>query len=274
MLNVYKKLGRITADLGSEEKIGNFASLQNNYVHILLNINKEMQSANTHIQNAIIIQMRTSEMEKAISDILEIAIRLSGEMSSSTHISDRGMLKQIAQLALDEIKGRLNSHIGSVYIFSGSMVNTPTVGDITETDFYYRGDNVIQSVQVDEMINLEYGITGDNEAFQQLIVGTNLVVRSGDKLLNEAKSWVEKAIPNLINLQQKVRNSYMSATRYRELHEEAKLELINMHRTLEESYGLDIPQLISEFSINESILQSSQFMLSKLMNLTLANSLK
>lgn len=276
MMEVYKKLNKITSTIGSGEAITQFSKLQdNNDIQLILNINKEVQQANSYLNNIIVVQMRTNEMQRAIDRILNIAIYVNGEMSRSTHSVDGQQLHQVASSKIDELKNELNSSIASAYLFSGSMVNIPAIGDIEDVNGYYQGDDIIHSAKISDVMEIEYGVTGDNEAFQQIINSVNLAItaKADKQILHTAQVWMEKAIPSLINLQQKVRNDYAIATEYKQINEDTKLELGHLRDNIEESYGVNLPQLLAEFTLNESILKASQAMFSRLSDLNLAGKL-
>ncbi len=274
VMNVYKNLEKITANIASNNMFDDFASVQNvNDVQLLLAVNRKVQDANVYIQNASTVQMRTEIMDYAIGNLFDIANDLNSTMSMSTHSIERKELMQVATNKLDEIKSELNINIGSSYLFSGSMVNTQPIGDIRQVYSYYQGNSFISSAKISDSSDLYYGVTGDNDAFVQLITSANIAAKVGadDYALHEAKIWMEKAIENLILLQQEVRNNYATAASAREMYEDMKTELIAIRNQIEESYGLDIPQMITDFSIHEAILQSSQYMFAKLTNLTLTS---
>ena len=73
----------------------------------------------------------------------------------------------------------MNTQDGSRYVFSGNQTSTPSFspaglpnpGDLTTnvaTD-YYGGDNGIAQATVDNNVNVQYGVTGNNPAFEQIV---------------------------------------------------------------------------------------------------------
>ncbi len=201
---------------------------------------------------------------------------MNGELSRSTHHINNDQLSQIAKHKLYEIKHELNSSIGGAYLFSGSIVDKPAVDDIEDIDQYYQGNEEIHSAKLGEFFELKYGVTADDQSFIDLITCAQLTIKIKDdhSILTEAKVCIEKAIPALINLQQKVSNDYTMTMRYRQLHEDKKLELLQLRHKIEDKYSGDLPELISEFTLQESVLKASQLILSKLMNLSLASSMR
>ena len=276
VMNTNNNLNQITEQLAAGgKKIKSFHSSQND-AQFILNLNREIQLANTYTNNATIVQIRIENMHSNISNILDIAMYLNGELSRSTHSIHDEQLQQMATHKMHEIKHELNTSMGGAYLFSGSMVNIPAIGNIEDIDTYYQGDDVISSAQLSDAFIIQYGITAEHQGFFDLIKCTHLAIatQGNHTTLDQAKSCMEKAIPSLINLQQKVGNDYAMVMRYKQLNEDTKIELTRLRNRVEDSYEMDLPELISEFTLQESVLQASQLMLSKLMNLSLANVLQ
>jgi flagellar hook-associated protein 3 FlgL len=94
---------------------------------------------------------------------------------------------EFAQVKISEIKDFLNVKVAGRYLFSGSLTETEPVvpGDLStaptntstlpaftteaEPSFYYQGDNTKLKARLDEGLDIQYGVTADNPAFEKMI---------------------------------------------------------------------------------------------------------
>ena len=80
---------------------------------------------------------------------------------------------------MTEVGSYLNTQDGTSYVFSGNQTSTPAYnpanlpnpGDLTTNVAadYYQGDNGVAQAQVDNNVTMQYGVTGNNPAFEQII---------------------------------------------------------------------------------------------------------
>jgi flagellar hook-associated protein 3 FlgL len=86
----------------------------------------------------------------------------------------------------------MNTQDGSRYVFSGNQTGTPTFnpaglpnpGDLTTNVAagYYGGDNGVAQATVDHNVNLQYGVTGNNPAFEQIVRVLNFFANNSTPL--------------------------------------------------------------------------------------------
>jgi len=137
-------------------------SLQQGYMNTIDTVNTRLQTMNLAMQN-----------------IASIASSFQTTLANSAFSPNGANVQQTAQQLLVELGSYMNTQDGSRYVFSGNQTSTPTFdsaglpspGDLTTNVAadYYGGDSGIAQATVDHNVNLQYGVTGDNPAFEQIV---------------------------------------------------------------------------------------------------------
>jgi len=96
---------------------------------------------------------------------------------------------QQATVLRDSIVSLLNSKIGDVYLFGGSVYDRPPV-DLTDPAWtplpspggpdydYYQGDNVVDSVRASDSQRVDYGILASNPAFEKVLRSLTIFINN------------------------------------------------------------------------------------------------
>jgi flagellar hook-associated protein 3 FlgL len=125
------------------------------------------------------VTTRLKTMSLAMQNIASIASSFQDTLANSAFSPNGASVQQTAQQLLTEIGSYMNTQDGSRYVFSGNQTGTPTFdptnlpnpGDLTTNvaSDYYGGDNGVATATVDNNVNMQYGVTGNNAAFEQII---------------------------------------------------------------------------------------------------------
>jgi flagellar hook-associated protein 3 FlgL len=125
------------------------------------------------------VNTRLQTMSLAMQNIAQVATTFQNTLTSDAFNGSGPSIQQTAQQLLTEVGGYLNTQDGSRYVFSGNVTGTPTFsptnlpnpGDLTTNVAadYYGGDNGVAAAEVAPNVNLQYGVTGNNTAFEQVI---------------------------------------------------------------------------------------------------------
>src|SRR5215469_10765691 len=125
------------------------------------------------------VNTRLQTMSLAEQNIASIASSFQATLANSAFSPNGANVQQTAQQLLVELGSYMNTQDGSRYVFSGNQTSTPTFdptglpnpGDLTTNVAadYYGGDSGIAQATVDYNVNLQYGVTGDNPAFEQIV---------------------------------------------------------------------------------------------------------
>jgi flagellar hook-associated protein 3 FlgL len=150
-------------------------SLQQSYMNTISTVNTRLQTMGLAMQN-----------------IASIATSFQTTLSNSAFTPDGASVQQTAQQLLVELGSYMNTQDGSRYVFSGNQTGTPTFnpaglpnpGDLTTNVAagYYGGDNGVAQATVDHNVNLQYGVTGNNPAFEQIVRVLNFFANNSTPL--------------------------------------------------------------------------------------------
>ena len=280
----YQELSDLTELMASEQKFDDFTTLSSNGdSHIIMNMNREIQKANTYLHNAILIELRTEVMFNAIENINNLAQNVINTLSSQTHIQDSFIMKSTAENKLKEIQNELNTISIGCYIFSGSKSDQIPVPDLSPNNAhklfkagYYQGDDILNSAKLSDSFELEYGITANNPAFTKLIEGCLYAIEASENrnMLPISKSLIQDSINELIKLQQKTGYYYSVASQYKKIHEETKAELQNTRNKIERDYKTGLIEVIGQFSEKKNILEAMHHTFNTLTSMNLVKHIK
>ncbi|WP_114394021.1 flagellin [Oleisolibacter albus] len=101
---------------------------------------RDMQARlNTYQKNIDLVQTRTSVADTTMNRINSIVDSVVSDLTlaDGTLVQDPSVIKQNARNALDQIKGLLNTQVEGRYIFAGSDLDTPPVGDFDQVLLTY-----------------------------------------------------------------------------------------------------------------------------------------
>jgi flagellar hook-associated protein 3 FlgL len=137
-------------------------SLQQGYINTIGTVNTRLQVTSLAEQN-----------------IASLATSFQNTLANDAFSPSGASVQQTAQQLLVELGSYLNTQDGSRYVFSGNQTSTPTfnpaglpnpgnLGTNVAAD-YYGGDNGIAQATVDTNVNVQYGVTGNNPAFEQIV---------------------------------------------------------------------------------------------------------
>ena len=137
-------------------------SLQQSYINTITTVNTKLQT-----------------MSLAMQNIASIASSFQNTLENDAYSTSGSSVQETAQQLLTELGSYLNTQDGSSYVFSGNQTSTPTYnpanlpnpGSLSTNVAadYYGGDNGIAQATVDNNVTMQYGVTGNNPAFEQIV---------------------------------------------------------------------------------------------------------
>lgn len=150
-------------------------SLQQGYITTINAVNSQLQTASLAEQN-----------------IASIATSFENTLANNAFSSSGASVQQTAQQLLTELGSYLNTQGATGYLFSGTQTSTPAFsatglpnpGDLTTNVAadYYGGDNGIAQATVDTNVNMQYGVTANNPAFEQIVRVLNFFANNATPL--------------------------------------------------------------------------------------------
>lgn len=157
---------------------------------ISLSAQQSQQQGYINTINTVNTQLQT--MSLATSTIATLVQQFAGQLQTDAYNTSGTTIQSQAQALLSNIGDYLNSQDGEGYIFSGSETSTqpfnasglPNPGSLSSTvggappNGYYQGNDAISSAQADTDLNVPYGITANNAAFEPIVRVLNFIANS------------------------------------------------------------------------------------------------
>lgn len=240
------------------------------------------------------VNTQLSTMSLATSTMASLLQQFGGQLQTNAYNTTGATIQSQAQSLLANIGDYLNTADGEGYVFSGSASTTapydasglPNPGDLTTAvngappSGYYAGNSDISSAQVDNNLNVQYGVTAANPAFEQAIRALNFIANSGSfdqnnatdvANVNQAEQLITTATTgiNQINAQIGMQQSELNNS----------LQAHQQSLTLAQSNISNIENVnpataITQLDTLQTQMEASYQTVNILQNLTLANYLK
>lgn len=241
-------------------------------------------TAYTNSNNSAISSAKTTESSisslQGLADDLStlITTRRNGASGDSLPIAIE------AKGILEKIAGALNVKFNGRYLFAGSKTNTEPVTNIqttnlddnnATTDSYYQGNNDVPSIRSSDAEVTDYGVLGNDQAFQNLIGAAHLLIAgdaaNDDSLLASANEMLNTSIEQLATTRAGALTAINRMTKTNSTHTDFKLLI---QGNLDDVSQTDIVQATSKMSELQTIVQASYLAFSRLSGLQLTNYLK
>jgi flagellar hook-associated protein 3 FlgL len=272
-------------------------------VHRLVSLKNATARTEQYQANNNIVDQRLQAMETSVSQIYDSvtefrtllinALNANNAQEMGIDVEARNYKDEMAKLLNVEHDGR--------FLFAGSRTDTrpvdltgwtPPVWPLTPpltqyTDEYYNGDQVQLSVDADVDLTVGYGVTGDEDAFEYVLRAMHYVDISGpgvDKpTLETALALVNAALGttqgdatlgvapltrDLADIRTDLGISRRALENANTNHEDF---LLYAQQGIGDIENVDAAQAISQLSANQTQLESSYMVISKLSQLSLMN---
>jgi flagellar hook-associated protein 3 FlgL len=158
----------------------------------LVDLNALNSQQQGYINTINSVNTQLSTMNLATSTMAGLVTQFAGELETNAYNTTGATIQSQAQTLLSQIGDYLNTSDGEGYVFSGSATSTPPYdpsglpnpGDLTTQvngappNGYYAGNSDIASAQIDSNLNVQYGVTAANPAFEQVIRVLNFIANS------------------------------------------------------------------------------------------------
>lgn len=147
----------------------------------VVNLQISVTRAQTYIDAATQADSKVQVMYSAVGSVTTLITNLRTQLSAATTGSgtETASLISSAQSMLQEMGSILNTQYDGQYVFSGADTSTAPVdltgfdsgtGSLSTADTsYYQGDSEIAAVKVGDNQSVDYGVTADNSAFEQMM---------------------------------------------------------------------------------------------------------
>ncbi len=258
----------------------------NTSIRRISSLESTIRRSDIYIENIDVALLRVRSMDATLTRMEEMAQELRSNIALRRSDSDGENLPlgALCEDQLELLQEAMNTKAGDFYIFSGSKLDVRPVDDLQDSNLnsagevtanYYQGDTVENSVRISDGLTIEYGITGDNEAFQNLIGALHKAIEGhnadDDDALAEGLDLVNEAIGQLATLRSSVNSNLITLENMKTQHENIKLHSQDL---LSNDIGVDVAEASIRLAYNQTVLTASFQTFSRISNLNLADYLR
>ena len=219
--SVQSQLAEATEQSSSGVKSDSYAGVADNS-YVIATLSAEISEAVAYADIAEEIQTRVEVYYSTLNDMVDLLTEMTSDLSGalSTGTDKAYGINESAGAALETFASLLNTQYEGRYIYAGSASDTAPVSVDTAdyavitspstTDLsYYSGNSDIASAKVADGTTIEYGITAQEDAFEQALRALNLAANAStdpvdEAALTEAMELIESAAAGLSELQNQV----------------------------------------------------------------------
>ncbi|MBX6321713.1 MAG: hypothetical protein IRY94_07800 [Rhodospirillaceae bacterium] len=273
----------------------------------LISLKSTQARANQQTQSIRQATGRLQVMDSTISQIYDVASRfrttlLSALNAGSTESVDTAA---VASNALNEVAGLLNTQYEGRYVFAGSRTTTKPVdlsgwplppNPVTTTpaptydSYYYKGDDVMASIEADTGFTVDYGIGADEPAFEYVMRAMYYVSKAGvpadATTLNTALNLLNTAMGTgaadpaygVQPIARDIADLRSSVGVAQQLLDDNSKRLSDLSLYLDQNIGdienVDIAEAMSQLAVQQTQLEASYTTLARLGQLSLVQFLK
>ena len=221
MRSVQSQLTDATNQSSSGMKADSYSGVSDNS-YVISTLSAEISESSAYADLAEQIQSRVEMYYSTLNDMVDLMSDMLADISGalSTGSPDVAGINESATAALSTMASLLNTQYEDRYLFAGSATNTAPVS-VDVADYpamttpsaadtsYYSGNSDIASAKVADGTTIEYGLTADQEPFEQALRELNLTAyASSDPIdeaaLTEAMTLIEGAVEGIADLQTQV----------------------------------------------------------------------
>ena len=183
----------------------------------LLNMQTEINQTQTYSDLTSLASDRSQASFTAIGNMIDRITDLRSAIGAALNGDDDTTVTGAAQSILSDLGDQMNAQLNGRYLFAGSQTDSPPVDlsnypatlppSTTTPDLsFYQGDDQISSVRISSTESVNYGVTGDNSAFELALrsaaVVANVTTTPLDTAtLKTALDMANQALNSLSNLQ-------------------------------------------------------------------------
>lgn len=251
----------------------------------LLLLEANMASSQSYAAAASEAAGRVEVMVSTLSTVTDLLTsfraELTGAMSTSRSDTADASLIATAGTYLEELAGLLNVQFEGRYLFAGDATGTAPIdldgyaatADAADTS-YYLGDATVASVRISAEQSVAYGVTADNEAFEQAFRALAQVAQASsldDDALTQAYDLLVSALEDIIVVQSRLASQAGTLERSQERQDSYQALLETAISGLRDA---DVTAVAVQLASYETQLQASFSALAQVQSLSLLDYLR
>jgi len=286
-----KLQGQVSTGLKSQD----YSGLDGN-AGKLTNLQSSINQRQSYLDTITTVQQRIQETSNVVQNIETVISQFSENLPNGAYGTAPIDIQTQAKQILGEISDLMNSEDGNRYILAGSNTSTPPVdmtglpnpGSLATSvsgappNGYYTGDGTIAQAKVDSATTVQYGVTGNNPAFEKAIRALNFLANlpAGSPSqtnpadvanVNTATSLIGQSITGLQAILSNLSFTTAKLNNLQTVHTNA----LNLTQTsIQNIEAVDPATAITQLNQVETNLQASYSTISALSGLSLTNYLK
>ncbi len=281
-MRLQTKYAEVNAQISSGLKSQDYKGIARDSQY-LLSVESSIDKLKSYNANANSALATVNNMYAAMGSIQDLANSMLSAVTAAlggNQVPSSVLVSQ-ANNGMTEMAGLLNLKVAGRYAFSGSDIDTLPI-DLSDPAWtaqvppsvanssYYQGNSTINSVQISETFTVNYGVTADNPAFEQLFRAYNLVANnpSNNTALVEASGLIQQSIMDMANVQGVLANHSKSIENQTDRNSQDSTHLQELSATMKET---DIPSASVLLTEIQSQLEASYSASVRLLKLNLAN---
>ncbi|WP_102785626.1 flagellin [Thalassospira sp. GB04J01] len=219
--SVQTQLAEATQQQSSGQKSNSYSGVSDSS-YLIATLSAEISESSAYADIAENIQSRVEVYYSTLNDMVDLIGDMTADISAalSTGADNAYGINDSASAALETLASLLNMQYEGRYIYAGSATDSapvsvdsadyPPMTSPTTTDTsYYSGNSDIASAKVADGTMIEYGITADNDVFEQTLRAFNLAANAStnpvdENSLQEAAELLQSAASGIAELQNQV----------------------------------------------------------------------
>jgi flagellar hook-associated protein 3 FlgL len=252
----------------------------------VVNLQVSVTRAQTYIDAATQADSKVQVMYSAVGSVSTLITNLRTQLSAATTGSSTSTASLIssAQDMLSEMGSILNTQYDGEYVFSGASTSTAPVsltsfdsgtGSLSTADTsYYQGDDQIASVRVADDQTVNYGVTADNSAFEQVMRVLKYVANSSSLSSSDITAALDMA-STALDATSVVQSKLSDASSQIEDASSRQTDYKGYASTLgSDLTSVDVAAVTAQLSTYQAQLEASYSAISKIESMSLASYLK
>jgi flagellar hook-associated protein 3 FlgL len=238
-----------------------------------------------YVTNNNLVASRLQTMEGNVSQLFDMATNLKTLLVNALNNNNASALNLGAQAdtQLQQVASLLNAKMGGRYLFAGSRTDTQPV-DLTQlpvsytiptvagaSSAYYQGDDFIFSVQSDDSLAVNYGVTADQSGFEKLIRALDIVKKApatDTAALQHALDVVGQAITEIPDIRTSIGTAQSMLEQVNKRHSDFQLY---SEKSIGDIQNVDAAELMTRLQADSTSLQASFMAISTLSQMNLLN---
>lgn len=285
-----KRMQELQIQLSTGQKAMRYSGIAKDSAQ-LVNLESTRMRTDQYLSGNNTVNLRLQTMELSVAKTFDVATELKTLLVNAINGSNASdlPLNLTATNMMEEVARVLNTKLGDRYLFSGTATSTAPV-DLNDTDFvppigvyptsadtsYYQGNSTRVSTRVADDFDVAWGVTADEEGFEQLIRALHLTASAttsppDTNRLQEALSLVNQAVDNIPTIRSRIGANQKSIDNVNESHADLNLYV---DETITDIKAVDIPLTVTKLTNDELVLQASFMTVSRLSQLTLTSFLR